>query len=939
MVETLIYDDEDGDVEGQLPRSAGNFQLRVTGFGGALVREGIEIEGSRVIFVAEMGTELEAHERKANNAGLIRYRTKLGWISEYRRDQQKSAIVEVLSIGLTNDATSKAVIDESSRLLSLREACSVALLRTHSSLRQIGVNLARIIASDSPTLRSRSSSSMNLSLTSMLTNVVKSFMEQADVLVEHVNLRSGRTSFKASGGHPYITTADAASTCLFLGSVIRHIVASFVEDKNGYFNLMLLRSFCNSGLLKNIFDSLTMVWHVLEHSIKVATMLDGTLVIDTNGRCALYAITQYNYLLKKLANRELFNKSTTNWSSAGAGLQDENGVYHSSDLLTQLITSMCDTVIGAFEKCLWNNFPPIIQYELLQILGDLVANLGLGIPPIQAPLSRQPSSLGRLPPSLGSPTGDERLSALRALLGGVSTPTVSATPPQLPAVIAPPPPPPFNVSDEVVSFLSSDLGFDRGDVIAVMNYLRTNEIEQVADVISQGDDSGVLLNARAAAASAQSAPPPAPVEPAQRQTDIITLSPASIEQSDERLPSVQQTQPVLPLPLPPTLPFGDEVGLPNLVSALGQWDSVNEEVGVGISSVMDESALGVLNRSRMRHNTIRAHGRDESDTLSADNESSVTATLLSRIKSGLSVYVLDACKQFSALNYWDQLRPDYLVHQLSNFLVKLAATDKTFSIQYIVSVLVTQCSQFTHVENNSSVAGDFYAHLLLLTLILRKPVFRSYFKDETANQYTTLCKVLVEQVHTSPDKFVASTSSIMILLHEYFLSNIFGDSYVKEELGRILLAPVEQTEEGAKDQEPGMHVELSQLKQKSFDLAVALLNKHGSLDYDAMVAIIILVTHLISDQQLASRFVKDNHLLTILTLPFSAGAKNTHEKLLGNLLVAACKDASELYVDIASEVKTLLSADDRINQKISLEKFLRGMSTRIIQNPPEFFFI
>ena len=39
-----------------------------------------------------------AYERSQTSTGVIRFRTAHGWLSEYRRDQQRDPIMELLSL-------------------------------------------------------------------------------------------------------------------------------------------------------------------------------------------------------------------------------------------------------------------------------------------------------------------------------------------------------------------------------------------------------------------------------------------------------------------------------------------------------------------------------------------------------------------------------------------------------------------------------------------------------------------------------------------------------------------------------------------------------------------------------------------------------------------------------------------------------------------------
>lgn len=140
-----------------IPRIPIAYQLRVAGNGGALVREGIEIEGSRVVLVADVGCELTGFERRGNAAGVIRYRTAHGWISEFRRDHQKNPIVELLSLSVLSPedvaqerarraelkTDAEKLVHAAVEALTLRESAFVCLTKVNAALRQVSIYLSR----------------------------------------------------------------------------------------------------------------------------------------------------------------------------------------------------------------------------------------------------------------------------------------------------------------------------------------------------------------------------------------------------------------------------------------------------------------------------------------------------------------------------------------------------------------------------------------------------------------------------------------------------------------------------------------------------------------------------------------------------------------------------------------------------------------------------
>ncbi len=163
-----------------LGREVEKYVLRVIGTGGALVREGVEIDGSRVVFVTEIGAEIIAYERKLNAAGVIRYRTDLGWISEYRRDQSKSPIVEIVSVE-TKDVPSdipSSYASEISVLMTIREGIYCVMSRLNQSLRQVSVYLARLLTVQEQ--RVIAYNPQSFSLATAMSKYYKGFMDYVD---------------------------------------------------------------------------------------------------------------------------------------------------------------------------------------------------------------------------------------------------------------------------------------------------------------------------------------------------------------------------------------------------------------------------------------------------------------------------------------------------------------------------------------------------------------------------------------------------------------------------------------------------------------------------------------------------------------------------------------------------------------------------------------
>eukprot|EP01038_Epipyxis_sp_PR26KG_P005357 gene5357-7431_t len=161
--------------EKNMYRKPSEYLLRVGISSGALFREGIDIEGSRVVFVADVGTTIVATERRINQGGVIRYLTAHGWLSEFRRDNHQSPIVELIGVSgiaseLSQQKNGKESDGELLEILTLREATSFSLTRSHSAMKHVVGYLSKTLVAiegSSSSSRAQSVTALSLSLGQM----------------------------------------------------------------------------------------------------------------------------------------------------------------------------------------------------------------------------------------------------------------------------------------------------------------------------------------------------------------------------------------------------------------------------------------------------------------------------------------------------------------------------------------------------------------------------------------------------------------------------------------------------------------------------------------------------------------------------------------------------------------------------------------------------
>lgn len=999
VIEALVSTEDD-----DISRTSSRYQLRVTGFGGALVREGIEIEGSRIVFLADIGTEMYATERRSSASGVIRYHTDLGWISEFRRDQTRTVIVEVLSISPAESSSSSLAVDDASKLLSLREACGVSLSRMHISLRQTMVHYSRNISPEGG-YRTSNAPTVSLALTMNLVTAMKGFLEQPRALMD--KLAEG----KGIVGADALCDVDVATSCLCLGTSIRHAVFCVLEDKNGGFNVMLLRAFCNHGFMKATCDALSAIWQVLQDSIERSTTVGmdsgESPILDRNGRCALHALSLIVPVVRKLANRELFNKCLQLWTT----LIDENGSFLPVDLLSQILLPLCDCVVSALEAGRWSKFPPDVQYEWLQVLGEFVTNLNAPLPSRDPARPSGPSRVlssasaaARAMAGLGATA--PRLEELQELIDQMRTPsTTAAAPAASPApaapVVEPPAAPAFVPSDDVANMLVSDLLFDRQDVLAVMQYTRSNDAEQLAELMIQGDESEVLVAARAAAAvtatsAAITAATTAAIAAASAATvaasaalaaadaahaaadainganvaaTIAVQAPVNSEGVGEMGQPIAATPPAAPnatTPVPPNPPDDRSLermlqySLPNLVSALGLWDSSNEgngsvdlagSAGITANEVFDTGAPPAVNNRFSRllgsqaHSTPKSTENNAADNKIMDALAQNVQNCMEKICKSFSSYLLEICGQFERLQRWDRRRTDYLIHQTCEFVVILQSAGKGFRFVDLLLVLVKDTTNMMDLRN-----GDFYAHLLLLTLSLRNPSLKVALGQGTTAMMIGLCTALTTALHVAAESegnWPAWVTAALVFLHEYFRSSLFIDEYVKEQLLSVLLVHFDEGEEKEESsslqesKEDSSEGKLQCIRHAVFNALVTIVTHPPAdkrLDNDTITAAVLLVTELVTEQRLAAAFIEQGVLPKLLALPRSDVTDQKSDKVLGELLSTSLQASSELRHDLAADIHSLFKKSLALeSDTLPLDKFIAGLATQLQKHPQLFF--
>jgi E3 ubiquitin-protein ligase HUWE1 len=417
------------------------FLLRVVNCSGALIRENCEIEGSRVVLLANIGTICKAFERKQTSSGIIRYKTSNGWLSEFRRDNQRDPIVEIIDLqgsndrcfddeGINNQMSSDPLGDCSNRqvaeVMTLRESVSHTFGRVHSSLRSVIISISRLLINDSISLRQRNSNSIAAiasPLSNSLAKIMKGiffhpsiFLRKKDfpncynIFIEKEclqikvdeeiesnkntksldknlnlfkNIKSNSSKNKVEEKSITVTEnfdLNSAIICMYEGIVVKQILLPLLENRQGNINLFLLNSFSSNGVIGHLLDSLSFILSNLYDSIpqELKNINNDSKNLNISGRCALFALPQILKVVNKISNKENIVKSTSsNLQNTDLGIENN---FQLTDLLYNIFSTIGCSLLPLFRNRLITHFPADIQDSWLNIIGEIVNSLNSPLP-------------------------------------------------------------------------------------------------------------------------------------------------------------------------------------------------------------------------------------------------------------------------------------------------------------------------------------------------------------------------------------------------------------------------------------------------------------------------------------------------------------------------------------------------------------------------------
>eukprot|EP01041_Mallomonas_annulata_P000793 gene793-1538_t len=502
----------------KVSRNAVEYILKVVSPSGALIRENCDIDGSRVVLLAPVGTVLRAQERWLCTGGIVRYRCAHGWLSEFRRDQLREPIVEVINVVQVAVDTSSSSLSErlsappapatvlAMDTLTMRESVCVAMTRVHSALRHLGAQLARAIVAELPHPRRQLTPVNTLSevaplLVTSLSSTIEGFVKHAKENLEETAWPASMALFRESEPVDDLSSdvsPSSASSSSLSGK-------SDKKDSSSSKNKLTPTKWRSSGKNKinkadkNFFTMQRNSMNTLHDDNENNNEDEGggsggegfnstkeSVTVDTATLCLYYGdfikylllpvLEDRNGFFRRIVNKDTLIRSpvTTMMIHAPEELL-AIGSFQIHDMLYDLYSLLGCKLLPLFQSYRLQNFPPDIQRDWLVLIGDLVQCLAAPLPDRVDKLSRSERSL------LPSPFADVMMSASRDRdrdrdRDREMTMSSMAYTQRREAQAA-------FVEDETMVQNLMDMGFERDHILTAARGLLTNRVELVMEFL------------------------------------------------------------------------------------------------------------------------------------------------------------------------------------------------------------------------------------------------------------------------------------------------------------------------------------------------------------------------------------------------------------------------------------------------------------------------
>jgi E3 ubiquitin-protein ligase HUWE1 len=244
---------EDRELKRQRGNSSGQmrYKLRIVCPEGAVVRDGIEIDNCASVGSMEMGEIVESFDRCVNSSGVLRYRTRRGWLSEQTRGHGREPIAEVLAVWKSQEVASGDEVERDVKgriedgIPDIRSSGANVLARMQTVYVELHSSLLRLALQSFSSLSNRHISFQQGSIgwhISTLMNMLSSGIIKGFARREICDsIRSSTES---------LCKINKFGIALYLGSLLSHLQTCLFEEKRDkhVVNLPLLISLANKHI-------------------------------------------------------------------------------------------------------------------------------------------------------------------------------------------------------------------------------------------------------------------------------------------------------------------------------------------------------------------------------------------------------------------------------------------------------------------------------------------------------------------------------------------------------------------------------------------------------------------------------------------------------------------------------------------------------------------
>jgi hypothetical protein len=499
------------------------YKMRIVCQEGAIVRNGIDIDGCENVGSLEMGEVVEAFDRCINSSGVLRYQTSRGWVSELTRGHARENIVEVIDVVKSTTSPCVASSDPKSDFerieCAVPDLCSVSatvMTKLHSSHVNLFGSLERLMISSIRSIPILERSPLS-NLNSLGEHVVSACKMMSTNLQKDFQFpyESKNADEKMSGTE---TISEDAAKCMYFGNIINLMHTCMYEEKRDRrsFNIPLLLNLLLScgwkdgiSLPKGYSDKfiaessqlgtdfLSAVQFVLQHALRdMSTFLtakapqeEKTEVKGTPSprkqqrvsRAVASSLPPTLFFLKRLVSRSLLVETQISNALSRMKPTDYVSLIMDKPLVDQLAAEISTTPkfnAGRFARALhlkmakltheiWLDqriccAPAHILNPFAAYTGELISSLEEGGKPIFSPEESNGLRGSSTPLSNSNDRANRILSSLNVLLGR-STGEGDVGPSE-----------PFEPSEETIERLS-EMGFSRDNAIDALETVESSE--------------------------------------------------------------------------------------------------------------------------------------------------------------------------------------------------------------------------------------------------------------------------------------------------------------------------------------------------------------------------------------------------------------------------------------------------------------------------------